>query len=109
MSLTVADIGAVAARAFADPDGWAGRVQELAGDERTLQQIAAAFTRVLGREVRYERVPWRELEEGDDEDTSMIRWFEEEGLTVDIAAVREIHPGLRSFDGYLRRGPWEAS
>ena len=55
--MAVEDIGAFAALAFSDPEEWDGRAVELAGDELTMAEAAEVFSRVTGREVRYERMP----------------------------------------------------
>ena len=49
--------------AFAQPDRWAGRTIELAGDELTLTQVAAVLSRVLGRPVNYLQIPWDQFRE----------------------------------------------
>ncbi|MFC6940327.1 NmrA/HSCARG family protein [Salinirubellus sp. GCM10025818] len=50
------DVGRLAARAFADPDRFVGETFELAGDALTLEELAAAFADVLGREVEPVRI-----------------------------------------------------
>jgi uncharacterized protein YbjT (DUF2867 family) len=45
------DIGRLAARAVADPDGFAGETFELAGEALTLEELAATFADYLGRPV----------------------------------------------------------
>lgn len=107
--IAVTDIGAVGALAFEDPERWSGRAVELAGDERTMEEIAEAFGRALGREVRYEQTPWDAVEEGGEENTSMMRFFERGGFQVDIEAVRRLRPKLFSFDDYLERAGWTLS
>ena len=37
----------------------------------------------------------------------MYRWFNDHGYEADIAALREEHPGLVSFEQYLRANGWE--
>jgi hypothetical protein len=41
------------------------------------------------------------------EGTVMYRWFNDHGYEADIAALREEHPGLVSFEQYLRANGWE--
>lgn len=107
--IAVTDIGAVAARVFEDPERWTGRSVQLAGDERTMKEIADAFGRALGHEVRYEQTSWDGVAASGEEDTAMMRFFEEGGFEVDIEAIRRVHPGLLSFDGYLERSGWTSS
>jgi hypothetical protein len=44
-----------------------------------------------------------------DEYTEMFRWFELEGYDADIEVLRELHPGLTTFEQYLRANGWEGA
>ena len=108
--VAVEDIGAFAAMAFEHPDEWIGREVEIAGDERTMPEIAEAFGRVVGREVGYYQVPWDQFEEQmGGEYAVMYRWFNEVGYEADVEALRREHPGLIDFEGYLRGHGWEGA
>ena len=48
---SVDDIGAFAAMAFEDPEGWLGREVDLAGDESTMVELAETFGQVMGQKV----------------------------------------------------------
>jgi hypothetical protein len=37
----------------------------------------------------------------------MFNFFNGEGYDADIAALRRMHPGLLTVEGYLRRNGWE--
>jgi len=102
------DIGVFAAMALEDQDKWIGRDVDLAGDELTMPEIAGTFSRVIGRNVEYFQVPWEGFEEQMGEEYAvMYRWFNDHGYEADIAALREEHPGLVSFEQYLRAHGWE--
>ncbi len=106
--IAVEDIGVFAAMAFENPDGWVGREVDIAGDELTMPEIADTFSRVIGGEVGYYQVPWHQFEEQMGEEyTVMYRWFNDYGYEADIAALKEEHPGLISFEQYLRGHSWE--
>ena len=76
--IAVADIGAFARMAFGDPQGWLGTATELAGDSLTMPQVAGAFARALGREVRYNRVSYEDIRKSLGDDYSiMVKWFDE--------------------------------
>ena len=108
--VAVEDIGAFAAMAFGHPDEWIGREVEIAGDERTMPEIAEAFGRVAGREVGYYQVPWEQFEEQMGEEYAvMYRWFNDVGYEADVEALRREHPGLIDFEGYLRGHGWEGA
>lgn len=102
------DIGGFAAMAFEDPEQWIGREVDLAGDEMTMPEIADTFFRVAGREINYFQVPWDQFEEQMGEEyTVMYRWFNDVGYEADIAALKKEHPGLVTFQQYLRGHGWE--
>jgi len=106
--IAVEDIGMFAAMAFEDPETWIGREVDLAGDEPTMPEIADTFSRVTGREIGYFQVPWDQFEEQMGEEYAvMYRWFNEVGYEADVAGLRKDHPGLISFEHYLRGHGWE--
>lgn len=104
--VAVDDIGAFVALAFEHPGRWHNQAFELAGDELSMTELAEAFSRVAGHEVRYHQVPWDQFEQqAGHEMTVMYRWFEENGYHVDIAGVRQHYPGLTHFTRWLE-GNW---
>ena len=108
--VNVEDLGAFAAIAFENPDEWLGREVDLAGDELTMPQTAEMFSRVTGRGVEYYQVPWDQFEEQMGEEvTVMYRWFNDMGYEADIAALRQEHPELTTFERYLRSHGWEGA
>ncbi len=103
----VDDIGAFAALAFEHPGKWHGRALEIAGDELTMEQYAAAFTNALGHEVKYHQVPWDKFEkQSGHEMTVMYKWFEDVGYSADIDALRREFPALMSFPQWLAKTGW---
>ncbi len=106
--IDVDDIGAFATLAFDDRDAWIGREVEIAGDERTMEEIAETFSDVIGRRVTYQQVPWDDFrEQAGEEYAVMYRWFEEEGYEADIDSLEKEHPGLTKFDEYLVAHGWK--
>lgn len=51
--LAVDDIGSFVTLAFEHPGKWIDRTFEMAGDELSMTQIAQAFSRMLGHDVKY--------------------------------------------------------
>ncbi|GAA2757507.1 hypothetical protein GCM10009872_28670 [Actinopolymorpha rutila] len=88
------DIGWFAADAFDHPDAYLGRRFELAGDQLTLPEIAAAFEQVTGARTRYHAEPIT---------SRMYEWFAEAGYQADIAALRARHPDMLTFTEFLTR------
>ncbi|HEX5229658.1 MAG TPA: NmrA/HSCARG family protein [Bryobacteraceae bacterium] len=106
--LAVDDIGAFVALAFEHPGKWIGRTFEMAGDELSMTQIAQAFSRMLGHEVKYVQLPWDEFAKRiDPAHFKMFQWFDREAYHVDIPAVRQELPGLHSFERWLQ-STWRA-
>jgi len=101
--IDVDDIGFFVALAFENPDTWIGREFDLAGDELSMRDTAATFSRVLGKDVKYNQVGWDEFEQTvGKEMTIMYRWFEDVGYTVDIRACRREHPRLKTLEQHIK-------
>jgi uncharacterized protein YbjT (DUF2867 family) len=107
--IAVDDIGAFAALAFEHPGRWQGRAMDIAGDDMSMAELAGAFARVSGREVRYQQVAWEQFEkQAGAELTIMDKWFQDVGYHVDIAAVRQEYGQLTSFERWLQTN-WRAA
>lgn len=101
--IAVDDIGEFVALAFSHPGKWQGRALDIASDDLTISEIAAAFGRVSGREVRYQQAPWDQFEkQAGHEITVMYKWFQDVGYHCDIAALRQENPKLTHFEAWLR-------
>jgi uncharacterized protein YbjT (DUF2867 family) len=100
--IALEDIAEFAALAFADPTRFAGRTLELAGDQPTPVEAAAAITKATGIPIRYEQLT-------DDEAAAISpelvetrkRWLAGHRWHADIEALRIIHPGLRTLTDWL--------
>jgi uncharacterized protein YbjT (DUF2867 family) len=103
------DIGAFAALAFERPKDFLGLELEIAGSELTNPEAAQVFSRVLGKSVKFKKLPMllvrlfldRELYQ-------MFRWFNEAGFTADIAGLRRRYPEVRlqTLEEWLRNEGW---
>ena len=105
--IAVEDIGVFAALAFANRNQYLGRTLELAGDELTELQIADTFAKVIGRPVSLNLPTPAEGRQPDEEMIAMFKFFNGQGYEADIPALRKLHPGLLSLEGYLRKNGWE--
>ena len=102
--IDVADIGRVVAEIFDHRDKWLNRTIELAGDEKTMAELTDTLGGVTGRTVTYVQQSWEEYEQQQGSDmTVMQKWFESDGYTIDIAALRKEFPWLSTLKGYLLR------
>ncbi|MEV4017697.1 NmrA/HSCARG family protein [Nonomuraea angiospora] len=99
--IAVPDIGVFAQLAFEQPGTYTGQSLELAGDQLTVQDIAATL-KAAGRPGRYARVP-RMLLRAMGKEARMLFWFGESGYEADIPALRKQHPGLLTLQGWLAK------
>lgn len=103
------DIGAFVALAFARPREFIGLDLEIAGSELTNLEAADVFSRVLGRPVKFQRLPLAmvRLFLGV-EFYQMFRWFNAEGFRADIGELRRRYPEVRlqALEEWLRAEGW---
>ncbi|MFG1603189.1 NmrA/HSCARG family protein [Actinoplanes sp. NPDC049265] len=106
--VAVRDIGRVSAALLLGSAQVPGGAIEIAGDERTGSQIAAAFGQHAGLPARYEALPLRVL--GDSGDAqAMFRWFAETpAYQADLAAVKAIEPTVWDLPTWIRSTGWTA-
>jgi uncharacterized protein YbjT (DUF2867 family) len=93
--IAVEDIGKYAARGFTDADKLNRREIDLAGDEATKPQVAAALSKGLGRQISFVQIPIAEVRKNSEDFAKMLEWFERVGYDADIAAL-EREFGIRS-------------
>jgi uncharacterized protein YbjT (DUF2867 family) len=101
--IAIDDIGALVALALADPDTYAGRTMEIAGDRLTAPQIADALGRAAGRTVPRTQIPLEMLWEHAPEVAKVMAWANATYYDTDPTPVREAFPGLMDFDAWLNR------
>lgn len=103
------DIGAFAALAFERPRDFIGLALEIAGSELTNPEAAQVFSRVLGKMVKFQRLPMLmvRLVLGK-EFYQMFRWFNDAGFKADIAGLRRQYPEvhLQTLEEWLRTEGW---
>ncbi|MFD4430858.1 NmrA family NAD(P)-binding protein [Nocardia sp. NPDC058497] len=99
------DIGAFAALAFTDPDGWHGRALELASDAITPVDAAAAISAATGRSIHYREVTEAEAEAIGPQLGNTWRLIRETGgWHADLPTLRQLYPQLTSLPEWLTRG-----
>ncbi len=101
--VAVSDIAAFVALAFAAPDAYLGKTIELVGDAPTPPQIAASISRAIGRTISYVQTPIELLRQQNAEIARACEFLNENHSTVDIAALRKLHPGLMDFETWLQK------
>src|SRR5690349_679073 len=103
------DIGAFVALAFERPKEFLKTELEIAGSELTNLEAAQVFSRVLGKPVKFQKLPMPmvRLFLGK-EFYQMFRWFNEAGFRADIPGLRREFPEVRllTLEEWLRSEGW---
>lgn len=107
--VAVDDVGRFVALAFDNPRDFIGTAFDLAGDELTMAEMAATFSRVMGRPVRFTGSPDHiaQVRAYNEELGALFTWLLEEGFQAFIPGLRALQPGLLTFEAYLRDAGWE--
>jgi uncharacterized protein YbjT (DUF2867 family) len=108
--ITVDDIGAYVANAFTNPDKYIGRTIEIAGEELTNEEVAATMSQVLGRKVKFKRLPLMIVKLAMDKEMYlMFKWFNEKGYTADIEETKRNFPLVQVTDlkNWLLNENWQ--
>ena len=93
--------------ALTDPANWKNQSLDVAGDRLTVAELAKMFGDALGREVKHRQISWEEETEAIGEEVvRLMRWVEEEGPRVDVAALRARYPWLTDLNRYLQTHGW---
>jgi uncharacterized protein YbjT (DUF2867 family) len=103
------DIGAFVALAFERPKEFMGMELEIAGSELTNPEAAQVFSRVLGKPVKFRKLPMPMVRFVlGKEFYQMFRWFNQAGFKADISELRRKYPEvrLRTLEEWLRAEGW---
>src|SRR5260370_14175621 len=103
------DIAAFAALAFSRPKDFIGLELEIAGSELTNPEAAQVFSRVLGKRVKFEKLPMPMVRVVlGKEFYQMFRWFNDAGFQANIPELRRKYPEvhLKSLEEWLRVEGW---
>ncbi len=105
--LSEEDYGKIVALVFERSADFLNRVHEVASVDMTMTEIAAAFSRVFGKTVNYQQIPFEAFEQqAGEEVTIMYRWFENVGYGADLAQLKRDFPAPTDFESYLRDHNW---
>jgi uncharacterized protein YbjT (DUF2867 family) len=104
--IAVDDIGWFGARAFTDAAAFNRREIDLAGDVRTMPEVAEILTEALGRPIAFVQTPIEQVRQFSKDTAVMLQWFERVGYSADIAGLeREFGRPLAKLPGWARRHP----
>lgn len=102
--LCVDDLGAIAARAFAEPETFVGADLRLAADHRSIGQCREIWQEVSGRRPRRWPMPTRVFERFVGTDlTTMWRWLRTHDVEVDVDETHRILPTASSVRQWAER------
>jgi uncharacterized protein YbjT (DUF2867 family) len=100
--IALEDIAALAAIMFEKPHDAGARILEIAGDELTPAEMAAALSEALGRPIPCMYISTDTLQKlNENSGKGYARINAGEMNPVDIPAIRRIHPGLMGFKTWL--------
>lgn len=100
--LCLDDLGAIAARAFADPGKWVGKTLSLASDIQSMEQCRTLWEERTGRRPRAFPMPVALFERFVGTDlTTMWRWLRNHQFDMSTQATREILPGALSVREWM--------
>jgi uncharacterized protein YbjT (DUF2867 family) len=116
------DIGWFAGYIFEQPQQTAGETLWLASDRPTMQEAVQAFSRVTGIPADYhavsladfrdaERHGVQSIKDSPDGDFvgNMFEFIQTCDIHRDFEALRRIHPGLLTFEAWVRKTGWKGS
>jgi uncharacterized protein YbjT (DUF2867 family) len=97
------EYGEMVAEVFERPTECLNREIELAIVAMTRPESAVAFSRVLGKTVAYQRIPFEAFEQQVGEEmTVMYRWFEAVGYAANLAQLKRGFPAPIGLESSLR-------
>lgn len=127
--ITLSDVGAFALKIFQDREYWSGKFLNGVSHFVTGTEMAETLSRVAGVSARYEPVsydewvlqlPFRDFPVAQDDPDGIKHkdnfrmWWPcwEDGLVEDyrsVAELKAIHPGLQSFEDWVRETGWDGT
>jgi uncharacterized protein YbjT (DUF2867 family) len=101
--LSVQDLGAIAAKAFADPEKFVGKDLPLAADAESLAEIREIYREVHGKYPSRFPMPMFLFEKFVGKDIpNMWRWLRTNPVSLDTSQTYEVHPEAMNVRTWLR-------
>jgi uncharacterized protein YbjT (DUF2867 family) len=102
--IAVDDIGWLGARAFTHASALNGRELDLAGDIRTMPEVAEILTETLGRRITFTQTPIEQVRQYSEDTALMLEWFDRVGYNADIAGLeREFGRTMTKLPDWARQ------
>lgn len=96
------DIGAFGAHVLANPEEFAGKRIDIAGDELSSRESADALSGILGKPISVFEVPIDGIRSFSEDFALMYEWFASTGYVADIDGLRASYPSV----GWTRFSEW---
>lgn len=101
--ISVQDVGAIAAKAFANPDAYLGRDIPLASDACSLDECRAIYREVKGKDPSRFPMPMFVFEAFVGKDIpAMWRWLDHNEVSLDTSETYRVHPEAMTVRAWLR-------
>src|SRR5258707_2594840 len=98
------DRGWWAGRLFTAAAHWTRREIDIAGDVRTMPEVAKILTEALGRPIAFAQTPIEQVRQFSKDMALMMEWFDRVGYSADIAGLeREFGRSLTKVPDCARR------
>ena len=105
--LSEEDYGRMVADVFERPSDFLNRAIEVASADMTMPEVAAVFSNVLGKTIKYQQIPFEAFEKQvGKEIATMFRWFENVGYAADFDELKHDFFEPTTLETYLREHGW---
>ena len=101
--LAIEDLGWAAAEALTDPDNWAGRKINLAGDVMTVSEMKRTYREVTGKRPKGWRIPAAIFRKLVPEFAEQLNWHNKVNFAFGAQELLAAKPDAVSFRGFLER------
>lgn len=106
--LAVDDLAAMARLALERPGDLRGKRVDVASDERTGPEIAAALAQASGASIAYSEAPLDRVRARSEDLARMWEWFDRAGYRADVGGLRRAYPevGWHDLGRWARERDW---
>lgn len=104
------DIGKYVEVAFRNSEKYLNKTIEISGDELTNEEVANTMAHVLGKKVKFKRLPLFIVKLVMDKELYlMFNWFNKKGFTADISIQKREFPSIKStsLKEFLLKENWQ--
>ncbi len=106
--ISLPELAEFTALAVEGPKAFDGKRINVASDEPMLSEMTADLSTVLNKKLHYQAVPLEQIRAQSEDMATMYDWFNREGYTADIRALRRDYPQVhwKSFREWAATQNW---